>query len=171
MSVLKKVDALRLLEVNNVPDNVLEHCLSVSALATKIAHRIKNNGHEVDTEFVETAGLLHDIGRARTHGIRHGVEGAAMLKDYPEYARVCERHIGGGIGRDEAERLGLPPKDYFPETLEEKIICYADKLMHGTEENALDETLKKFAKRLGADHPSIGRIRELAREMRSLMGE
>ncbi|MFH0862078.1 MAG: TIGR00295 family protein [Candidatus Altiarchaeota archaeon] len=163
--------SIQLLKSNNVQHNVIEHCLVVSSFAKEIAEKIKSNGHEIDMDFVESAALLHDIGRSKTHGIRHGIEGAALMKEYPRYARVCESHIGGGIGKDEAERIGLPAKDYLPETLEEKVICYADKLIHGTRKASLEQTLEKFRKRLGAHHPSIDRILELDREIRKLSGD
>ena len=43
---------------------------------------------------------------------------------------MCERHTGAGITADEivAQHLPIePPRDLLPETLEEKVICYADK--------------------------------------------
>ncbi len=157
-------------EKNNTPQNVLEHCLTVSVYAREIADKIRKAGHKVDADFVESAAYLHDIGRSATHGIRHGIEGAEILRDYPEYARVCARHIGGGISSAEAKELGLPEGDYIPETLEEKIVCYADKLVSGTERITLEDAVAKFSKRLGRDHKTIGRIRELDTYIRSLGG-
>ena len=90
------------------------------------------------------------------------------MKAYPRYARVCESHIGGGITKDEAAELGLPAKDYLPRTLEEKVICVADKLIHGTKKAGIGETLEKFRKRLGAGHPSVERIAKLHEEVRGL---
>ena len=82
----------------------------------------------VDVQFLEEAAMLHDIGICRCdapsihcHGtepyIRHGVLGGEMLRQegFERHARVCERHTG----------TGLP--GYEPETLEEQIVCYADK--------------------------------------------
>ena len=49
----------------------------------------------------------------------------------PEWAaRVAERHTGTGITPDEREILNLPipaDRNYMPESLLEKLICYADK--------------------------------------------
>jgi uncharacterized protein len=154
---------------NKTPKNVIEHCSTVSALATDIAKRIKAKGHKIDVSFVETAGLLHDIGRSKTQDIRHGIEGAEILKEYPKYARVCECHIGGGITKDEAVKLGLPPKDFLPITLEEKVVCLADKLVSGDTRMTLDETIRKFGERLGPKHPTIRRMIELELEIRKLM--
>ncbi|MFH1402971.1 MAG: TIGR00295 family protein [Candidatus Altiarchaeota archaeon] len=151
------------------PENVIAHCKTVSRLAKRIAEKIRSSGHKVDVDFVETAALLHDIGRGVTHGIRHGIEGSDILRDHPEYARVCRNHLGGGIDRNEAAELGLPSGDYIPETLEEKIICYADKLVDGEKEITIDESLEKFRQRLGPDHPSVDRIRRMHEEIQSLM--
>jgi uncharacterized protein len=166
---ISKKAALKILTASCSP-SVVEHCKAVSREAKKIAEKIKANGHDVDVDFVETAALLHDIGRSVTHDIMHGVEGARILREHPEYARVCCCHLGGGIDREEAETLGLPTGDYLPKTLEEKIICYADKLVEGAGKITLPESIKKFSDRLGPDHPTIKRIKELDEELRGLMG-
>ena len=96
----------------------------------------------LDLNFLEEAAMLHDIGvrwcQAPTifcNGtepyIRHGLIGADLLRreGYPRHARVCERHTGTGITREQILRQGLPLPlaDYLPETLEEQLVCYADK--------------------------------------------
>ena len=43
---------------------------------------------------------------------------------------MCERHTGTGITREQIERqqLPLPPDGHYePETIEEQLVCYADK--------------------------------------------
>jgi len=42
---------------------------------------------------------------------------------------VCERHTGTGITREAIVERGLPlpHRDFLPETLEEQVVCYADK--------------------------------------------
>jgi uncharacterized protein len=44
-------------------------------------------------------------------------------------ARVCERHVGVGISAADVRRcnLPLPERDMVPISIEEQIICYADK--------------------------------------------
>lgn len=166
---LSKAEAISLLEKEHCPEKLKKHALAVSENAAAIAKKIKDNGYDVDLEFIETAALLHDIGRCRTHGIRHGIEGAKILSDYPEYARVCERHIGAGIDRKEAAKLGLPEKDYLPETLEEKIIAHADNLIDGDRVVAIEETIRHFKDKLGENHPAVERIRELNNYINSLI--
>ena len=62
----------------------------------------------------------------------HGILGAKLLREegFPEeIARVAERHTGAGITSQDikTQNLPMPDGDYLPETLLEKLICYADK--------------------------------------------
>ena len=168
---LTKSDALKILEKNNCPENILEHAKATAEKAVEISQKIQENGHKVDVDFVETASLLHDLGRCHRHDIKHGEKGAELLKDHPEYARVCETHIGGGITSGEAKELGLTEIDYLPETLEEKIICIADKLTKEDRYIEIDEALGIFREKLGGDHPTIKRIKELYDELSELAGQ
>ena len=99
--------------------------------------------------------MLHDIGMCRTnapgihcHGtepyILHGVLGRRMLDAMGLYrhARVCERHTGAGITAAEiiSQRLPIvPPRDLLPESIEEKVVCYADKFFS---KSRIDEGVK-----------------------------
>ena len=112
--------------------------------------------------------MLHDIGIYLTdapgiecHGaepyILHGRLGAELMRreGYPRHARVCERHTGAGITIREidAQHLPLPHQDFLPETLEEKVICYADKFYsksHLDRVRTLEQTEKSIA-RYGED--------------------
>jgi len=148
----------------------MKHVCAVSSYARSLAGKIRDNGYAIDVDFVETAALLHDIGRCHTHGITHGIEGAKiMMPISPEIARVCERHIGAGIDRNEAKKLGLPVKDYLPQTLEEKVIAHADNLVEGDRIVPIEETIKKFESQLGKGHPAIKRINDLNDYIESLL--
>jgi uncharacterized protein len=69
------------------------------------------------------------------HGDRpyvcHGVLGRELLEriGLPRHALVCERHVGAGLEREEIHRrsLPLPDRDMRPESIEEILVCYADK--------------------------------------------
>lgn len=97
---------------------------------------------DIDREFVEEAAMLHDIGifRCSAPGIHcfgslpyicHGVEGRTILdaEGLHRHALVCERHTGAGLSVDDikSQNLPLPLRDMTPQSLEEKLICYADK--------------------------------------------
>ncbi len=143
---------------------------------TKIALRIGSQlifrGHEVDMRLIEAGALLHDIGRSKTHEIDHAVVGAEIAKEMglPErLVKVIEVHVGAGIPVNEAVELGLPEKHYFAETLEEKIVAYADKLIMGRREVPFEATVDSFAQKLGENHPSIDRLWTLHNEMNDLI--
>jgi uncharacterized protein len=144
----------------------------VTKVALRIANQLIFRGYNVDIRLVEAGAMLHDIGRSRSHDVDHAVKGAEIARELglPEaLIHIIERHIGAGIPDDEAKQLGLPPGHYVPETLEEKIVAYADKLIAGRCEVDISVTMKDFANRLGEGHPSIKRLHDLDVEMRHLL--
>lgn len=168
--MLTREDAISILHKNHCPENVIRHCTCVADYSVKLATKIRETGHPVNVSFIEAAAMLHDIGRCKTHSIKHGIEGARILADYPEYARVCERHIGAGLTENEASGLGLPAKDYIPETLEEKIIAHADNVTVEDRIVSVDEALSHLEKHLGVGHPGLERVKALADEINRLSG-
>jgi uncharacterized protein len=143
-------------------------------MAMRIANVFKAKGYRVDLGLIESGALLHDIGRGQTHGIEHGAVGgqtARRLGMPMELAHIIERHVGAGLTLEEARRNGLPKGHYVPETLEEKIVCYADKLIEGSHEVGIDSTIDNFAKDLGFEHPAIKRLQNLHKEMSAVLGE
>ena len=101
-----------------------------------------------DESIVRKGALLHDVGILRCHApkilcygempyLAHGLVGAEMLRAYAKevgedwevFARICERHTGAGLSMEDIRRqkLPLPERDFLPETMEEKLICLADK--------------------------------------------
>jgi uncharacterized protein (TIGR00295 family) len=82
--------------------------------------------------------------------------------------RIIERHLGGGISAKEARQFGWPEKKYIPETLEEKIVTYADKLIEGERQVPIEKTVQKLKDRLGEDHPSARRVLSLHEEITKL---
>jgi len=166
--------ALKFLSQSGCSNRVIAHCKVVSALAVQIAKACEKKGLNVDIKLVEVGALLHDIGRSKTHGVDHVVRGAEIASslNLPESV-VCivERHAGGGITLDEAEKLGWPIKSYLPNTIEEKIVTYADKLVEGSRRIPIERTLKKLSRELGENHSSVARVRKLHEEFSSLIGD
>lgn len=127
----------------------------------------------MDVGLVEVGALLHDIGRGQTHSIRHGVVGGEVARGLGlpgSVVRIVERHIGAGIPAGEATELGLPGVDFIPESLEEKLVAYADKLTDRGREIDFSVTVGWYERRHGRDHPSVGRLLALDAEMRGLLG-
>ncbi len=170
---MKEKEALDLLRKSGCSHSVIEHCKAVAAYAREIAmdirdcairHRMKMN---IDIDLVYTGGLLHDIGRSRTHGISHAVEGVKIAIENgldEKLINIIERHIGAGIPEEEAAALGLPVKDYIPLTLEEKIVAHADNLVSGAAIGSIDELVARLRKKQ-LNEKIIQRIIELNNEI------
>ena len=124
---------------------LLTHSRAVADKALEIAHR--HPELLADEAFIEEAALLHDIGivevdapRIECYGtepyIKHGVLGAEILRreGLERHARVCERHTGTGLTLEQIVEQGLPlpHRDMQPQTIEEQIICFADKFFAKT---------------------------------------
>jgi uncharacterized protein len=169
--LLERERALRALRDAGCSDQVIQHCLAVEHMALKIAKKIRKNDYDIDLKSVSIGALLHDIGRAKTHGVEHGVVGAEMLRKMGlrKFARFAENHIGAGISAAEARKLGLPEKDFMPRTLEEKVVTYADKRISRKREISCEEAVQWFKTEFGNDHPSVGRFEALHSEIQKLM--
>jgi uncharacterized protein len=128
----------------------LPHCKAVTELSMKIAR--VHPQFNADEEAIEFGGMLHDIGIFCTYApeigcfgdlpyIAHGYKGRELLEKegLPMIATICERHIGVGISTEDIEKchLPLPKRDMTPQTIEEKIICYADKFFSKSASNLL----------------------------------
>ncbi len=117
-----------------------------------------------DRGFVEEAAMLHDIGIFLTdaapihcfgkfHYLCHGYLGADLLRGegLPRHALVAERHTGTGLTLKEILRrdLPLPHRDMVPVSIEEKIVCFADKFFSKTrpeEEKTVEQAENSLAK-------------------------
>ncbi|MFX0047670.1 MAG: HDIG domain-containing metalloprotein [Candidatus Hermodarchaeota archaeon] len=142
--------AFELLKKLKVPYNVRRHSLKVVDKALELAEKIKLK--EIDMDLIEIGSLLHDIGRSKTHGFNHALIGANIIRErgLPEkLAKICETHILGGLDKDDAKQIGLPERDFLPVTLEEKIICLADKYIAGTKEVSIEQRFEKWFNKYG----------------------
>jgi uncharacterized protein len=163
------LNPIRTLKDFNCPPHIIEHSRAVSIKALDMAFNFKDKtGSHLDMFQIETGSILHDIGRTRTHTIKHAVVGAEILRNlnFPdEIVNITIKHIGAGIPPKEAEILGLPPGDYMPHTLEEKIVAHADNLVNGTIEVDIDFIMEKWKKIFGNNHPAIYRLKNLHNEL------
>lgn len=147
-------------------ENELKHILMVhSRLVADKALAIVDKHPELgaDRQFVEEAAMIHDIGIFRCnapaiycfgdkHYICHGTIGAEIMREegFPRHALVCERHTGAGLSLAEIERqnLPIPHRNLLPESIEEKIVCYADKFFSKTKlekEKTVEQALASLA--------------------------
>ncbi|MDL2256602.1 HD domain-containing protein [Bacteroidales bacterium OttesenSCG-928-I14] len=155
---------------------LFEHSLSVANKALAIADM--HSEMIINKAFIYEASMLHDIGiiytdapKVHCYGdspyICHGYLGSEMLRKegYELHALVCERHTGSGITKEEIikRELPIPARDMLPVSLEEKLICFADKFFSKTKldkEKPIEKVRKGIAKH-GED--SLSRFDEMLR--------
>jgi uncharacterized protein len=161
------MDALAIINKYYPEDNELKHILlthsrSVADKALWIADR--HPELELDRQFLEEAALLHDIGVFLTdapgihcHGthpyICHGYLGSELMQKegYPRHALVCERHTGAGMSLQSIldQQLPVPHRDMLPVSLEEQVVCFADKFFsktHLDREKSPEKVLKSISR-------------------------
>lgn len=173
---------IQILKTAGVPIADIGHCVKVAEKAVEIAGR---TGADVDMELVVRGALFHDLGKAETHEIEHGRIGAELgeaLGLPPEIRDVMEKHIRGGLSREEAMELGLPVKDYTLARLEERIIIYADRLVDIITDGVVpisseleaevrfEEILKNYPQ-YGKNEPTLERYLGYHKEIQGLIAE
>lgn len=144
---------------------LLSHSRDVAQLALEICR--EHPELNADESFVYEAAMLHDIGVFLTNApgidcygdaayIMHGYLGAELLRrdfSLERHALVAERHTGAGLTSEDIEAMGLalPEGIYAPQSVEERIICYADKFYSKTRlgQRASLERVRKSMSRFG----------------------
>jgi uncharacterized protein len=165
-------DPIKIIEKYIPPDSkayhiLIAHSTAVKNLALKIADH--NPQFKIDRDLLAQAAMLHDIGMIKTYApdlgcfgehpyICHGYLGREILENegLHDVALFCERHTGTGISKDEIikNKLPLPPREMMPVSIEEQILCYADKFFSKSGKNlTTPKNLKKI-------HKSISRYGE-----------
>ncbi|OLS15939.1 MAG: metal dependent phosphohydrolase [Promethearchaeota archaeon CR_4] len=164
--------ALEILQKLNLPDHIIDHVKQVARQATFIARKVRKI--PVNVQIVQIGALFHDIGRSRIHGFLHGVEGGKILREMgmpEELARIAERHILGGFTKEEATELDLPQREFLPETVEEKIVCLADKMVNGSQNVTVNKRFDRWFKKYGKTALLVSaqkRVKGIEREIHHL---
>lgn len=148
---------------------LVAHSESVAKKAIEVAKKVPE--FNSDLKFIKEASMLHDIGIFLTNDpelecsgdksyVCHGYLGRELLEKegLPRHALVCERHVGTGITAEEIERrkLPMPARDMLPISIEEQIICFADKFFSKNDEFL---TKEKPLERIRADVGKFGEDR------------
>ena len=149
-------------EENELRRILMVHSRKVADKALRIVDRHPELG--ADRAFVEEAAMLHDIGIFQTNApgiqcfgdkpyICHGTLGAELMRaeGFPRHALVCERHTGAGLSLKEieAQHLPIPHREMVPVSIEEIIVCYADKFFSKTRlerEKSVEEAVRSLEK-------------------------
>jgi len=140
-----KAECLRLLEKYKVPEHIKEHILQVTRIAIFLGERISKKGQSINLPLLEAASLLHDLDKHLTFEEvqNHGHITAKTLKelDYEELVPLIIRHRMTAINSP-----GL-------DTLEEKILYYADMRVNHDRIVSLRERIDYIKERYGTRSP------------------
>ncbi len=149
-------------EDNELRQLLVLHSEQVARRALRICDPPPELG--LNADFLREAALIHDIGIFKTNApgihcygeapyLTHGVMGAALMRQEgrEDLARICERNTGTGLTAANIREQGLPlpERDLLPETLEEQVVCYADKFYsksHPERERTVEQTAKSLEK-------------------------
>jgi uncharacterized protein len=141
---------------------LIDHAMAVAQMALEVARRVSRMNP--DMKFIEEAAILHDIGMFLTDMpqlgcqgsepyISHGVLGRKLLVEegLVRHALVCERHVGVGLSAADirVNDFPIPERDMIPLSIEEQIICFADKFyskVPGAGEKPLNEVRAQIAR-------------------------
>ncbi|MCK5413184.1 MAG: HD domain-containing protein [Candidatus Pacebacteria bacterium] len=144
---------------------VLNHSLIVLGKSIEIINR-KKLYNKIDFGLIVSGCLLHDIGifglknggldtTKRVDYLQHGIFGGKILRKEKLFkeALIAERHIGSGLSKEYImqNNLPLPKKDFLPITLEQKLICYADKFHSKSGKIDTLDSIKKEMKGFGKE--------------------
>jgi len=170
-SLPTKDEAIEIMKNLGLPKNIINHELAVMRKARNLAHNITKL--EVDIELVKIGALMHDIGRCFIHSMAHGPVGGDIIrklgfKSSEKLARVVERHLLAGLTIDEAKKFDLPERNYIPETIEEKIVCFSDKLISGTRKVTIEKRFQRWTAKHGSNEfleEQINRAKVLEEEI------
>jgi uncharacterized protein len=141
---------------------LIDHARAVAQMALEVAQRVSHMNP--DLKLIEEAAILHDIGMFLTDMpqlgcqgsepyISHGVLGRKLLEEegLVRHALVCERHVGVGLTVADIRTNGfpIPEREMIPSSIEEKIICFADKFFSkvpGACEKPINEVRAQIAR-------------------------
>ncbi len=154
--------ALNFLRQAGCTTKLEEHCRAVADFAEEIAKACEKKGLRVNVELVRIGALLHDVGRTKTHNVDHAIVGAQIAQEWnlpDEVVSIIERHVGGGITEGEARKLGWPVKSYIPESIEERIVAYADKLIESSMRVPVEVAIEQFRRDKNIREDSVERLK------------
>ncbi|MHB8133283.1 MAG: HAD-IA family hydrolase [Anaerolineaceae bacterium] len=114
---------------------LLAHVNMVAAASYQLSIWLKSQGIEISPLLAHRGGLLHDLAKLKENGVEsHAILAKRMLENLgqPELAKIAGHHLIGDLSSNNSK----------PNTWEEKVVNYCDKLTEGSELVSLDERLE-----------------------------
>jgi putative nucleotidyltransferase with HDIG domain len=129
VTIPTRTEAAKILNDLDPPEWLIAHSAAVADVAAFLADAIDKRGHAINPGLVESAALLHDVGKAlpRDNAFKamgHSDAGAHFLSDmgHGELADAVAGHPVTKLGDDELYSVWSRSA-----TAEERVVAYADK--------------------------------------------
>ena len=173
MAIASREQCLEMLADAGCEDNVIEHSKLVEVVALGFAQAI-NEKHSglINVNLVSAGALLHDLGRSKTHDIRHVEQSVQLAQEMdvdPSVVEIIRKHVGGGLTPYDAQQLGMPAWNMMPKTWEEKVVNHADSLVGDRGRRTLKKTLKHI--RAVGNPTWYIRVREMHKKLSGMAEE
>lgn len=136
--------ALDILWEHRVPPNVVQHSVAVAAVAHHLALWLRERGERLDPLLVHRGALLHDLDKVTSDKpADHGERAGRILREHgwPALAGIAARHVLGAV----------------PETWEEVLVHYADKIVDEDRVVGLVERVTSLSCRYASQGAQIAR--------------
>jgi putative hydrolase of the HAD superfamily len=160
MSLPDEAECLSWLEEQKATTNLIAHCREVARTAYRLAVWMRQTGESVDPLLTHRGGLLHDLDKitARQMGEQHGEYAARLLEErgQPRLAQIARRH-----------QINLSEVGSQPETWEQKLVFYADKLVEQNQLVSLTQRLEALILRYPEYAERFRRFKPMLLEMES----
>jgi molybdenum cofactor cytidylyltransferase len=145
-----------------LPDRI-RHCYKAAEVAVAIGRALNNAGHQVDTELVRIAAVLHDIAKEKP---KHDIAGGQIL-----------REMGFGKVGDIVAVHSILSEEFSRFSLETKIVFLADKFVQGEKIVTIEERYstrsRQFSTMPDAQKRILGHMNvalSVKRELETLIG-
>ena len=169
MKLPSRNEAIAMLKEYGMPDNIYAHTMQVNKVANYLAEKMRKNGRTINLELVDRASLLHDLDKHLTLETGNHSELTREIlaeKGFPELADAAASHMLENVSK----RRGL-------NSIEEKIVYYADKRVNHDKIVSLTERFEYLKKRYGSTELRLKEIekfesgcRQLERQLMKISG-
>ena len=178
---------LHLLCEMNIDNDLMHHSFVATSKACEMvsSYSKQNSNQYIDVDLVKVATMLHSIGKIFYEDERRLVKGYNLIMSQnivfknnerrKAIARAVLVHRNAGLSKDDVAKINsklpneekIEPADYFPITIEEKIISYVTLRTFGRQVLPYKNCLSYKKSELYTNPATIERIEKLHEEVGS----
>ncbi len=135
-----------ILNLYNVPNNIIKHCSEVSRITLNILNELNEKGYNFNKNVMQAAALLHDLARMEKS---HAEVGAKILKNlgYEQIGNIISTHMD--IEVDETEDI-----------TENEILYLADKVIKEDKFVQLQKRLSEYSLKFHDNFQALNKIQK-----------